>query len=627
MSNYVLNFIIHENREQYIKFSLELCNNSAESLNEFVLCLSMPRFINADRIINGTVIKQIGSHIELAPPISMVLQAGEVWQVTLETETSALYNLMERPIGAYLRIPSGTVVVEEGVNNMPQPHDLLKSKMEWPLPISGIIPQPEISRVTPGFWMQPSSITSAGRSPLTEKALDWFSLRIKQRIPEVVPSHAIVVFEEDETLDREGYRLDIGVEQVVVTASGSAGYLYALVSLAHLLETSAGRVACGQIVDKPRFSYRGQFLDCARSFFTVDSIKQLLDQMVWLKLNVFHWHLTDDEGWRIEIDAYPQLTQVGGWRGESEVLAPQFGSGPDRSGGYYTKAQIREIIQYAAEREITIIPEIDIPGHARALIQSLPEQLIEKEDESQYVSIQQYQDNVLNPGLVGTYQVLETILAEVCELFPSQVIHLGGDEVPQHVWEKSPACHEMVTKLGLNGVRDLEGHLIKHLQNYLSNKNKQLAVWEEAAKGDKADTSAMVYAWSGRDEGIKAAQQGHNVVMCPAQYTYLDMAWNNDIHEYGVLWANALDLKRAYHFEITEGVESHRVLGTQALVWSEYVKDTPSLEYLLYPRLFAIAENAWSMSENKDWAVFTARVSSQLELLKGAGIQYRTGDR
>ncbi|GAL22730.1 beta-hexosaminidase [Vibrio maritimus] len=249
--------------------------------------------------------------------------------------------------------------------------------------------------------------------------------------------------------------------------------------------------------------------------------------------------------------------------------------------------------------------------------------LIEKEDTSEYVSIQQYQDNVLNPGLSATYEVLETILDEVCKMFPSKVIHLGGDEVPAHVWEQSPACIHKAKKLGFEDVRQLEGHLISHLEQFLANKGRRIAVWEEASHGSKITNNATVCAWSNSAEGQKAAKAGYPVIMCPAQATYLDMAWNKDINETGVLWAGTIDLKTAYQFEPSNIESSQQVIGTQALVWTEFVKDKQTLEFLLYPRLFAIAEIAWTSVQNKDWLHFLPRVSAQLSYLESKGINFR----
>ncbi|WP_159064817.1 beta-N-acetylhexosaminidase [Thaumasiovibrio subtropicus] len=607
-----------------MKFNLELENRTDETLTDFTLCFDTPRFMEKETIEGATFVKQAGSHIEIAPLVPLAPHSR--WVTTLETHTSALFNLMEQPIGPYLKRAGEYIPVALGMNDMQQPDNLELSPLTLPEAAPGIIPQPLKVTATQGQFVLPISPSWSGDTEHTANAVNWLQTKLNVACALVTDSPSTVHFELDTTFEDEAYRLDLTEEQAVIRASGSAGFFYAAVSLVQLLKTSGGRVACCLIEDAPRFHYRGQFLDCARSFHGIDTVKAVIDRMASLKMNHFHWHLTDDEGWRLEIDAYPQLTEKGAWRGEEEVLEPQFGSGPHRYGGFFTKQQVREVLAYAQAREVTVIPEIDIPGHTRALIKCLPELLVEPEDTSDFVSIQQYQDNVLNPALPGTYTVLETILDEVCELFPSPIVHMGGDEVPHHVWEGSPACAAKAQALGYANVRELEGHLIRHLQQYLKQKGKKLAVWEEASYGQKIDSDAIVCAWTNREKGIAAAQEGYQVIMCPAQYTYLDMAWNRDVHEFGVLWASDIDLERAYKFEISEGVCESNIIGTQALVWTEFVNTQEKLEFLHYPRLFAIAENAWTAADNKSWDGFLPRVAAHVDLLRAQGINYRSAE-
>ncbi|MGF1774880.1 beta-N-acetylhexosaminidase [Vibrio wakamikoensis] len=625
MSKPRLHFDVLNSADGSLKLNIVLENSTDTELKDFVLCFDMPRFIDKQTVFNGHVTSQVGSHIEMAPPVNTAIGKGERWQTTIESQTCGLFNLSERPNHPYLRLGETIVDVNMGTHKMSQPEDLDLRVLTLPAASSGVIPQPQSIEATEGEFRLASQLTFKAELTETSNAIDWLS----NQFPEVT----FVKTEGDATLSLlkvsaehikpEGYELTIGGESIQIKAATSAGFFYGAVTLAQLLVTGQGVVTSATIIDAPQYHHRGQFLDCARSFHGIDTVKSVIDQMAWLKLNTFHWHLTDDEAWRIEIDAFPELTELGAWRGEGELQPSQFGSGSKRYGGFFTKQQIKEVVEYAKAREITVIPEIDIPGHARALIMALPNLLREADDKSEYVSIQQYQDNVLNPGLPGTYQVLETILDEVCELFPSQVIHLGGDEVPKHVWEKSPACIAKAQAMGLDDVRLLEGHLISHLEQYLAQKGRNISVWEEASHGNKITKNATVCAWSNGAEGQKAAQAGYPVIMCPAQATYLDMAWNKDINETGVLWAGAIDLKTAYDFEPGSIENSEQVIGTQALVWTEFVKDRAKLEYLLYPRLFAVAEVAWTASENKSWQRFLPRVAAQLEYLDKRNINYR----
>lgn len=623
MSKPTLHFEVVNSETQSLKLHIVLENSTQFQLNDFVLCFDMPRFLDKSKVVNGVVKSQVGSHIELAPLEEMSIAAGESWTVTIESNTSGLFNLSERPNGPYLKVDKNFIEVAIGSHSMPQPESLELNYQPMPAAKAGVIPQPNLVVAKQGTFIWQNSVSISVASKVSRNAVSWLTQQFSETQFEQTDSNPLVSFVESKQLAKEAYQLTISEETVKIEASSSSGFLYGAVTLAQLVVTGRNVVDCAVITDAPQYRYRGQFLDCARSFHDVDTVKSVLDQMTWLKLNTFHWHLTDDEAWRMEIDAFPTLTELGAWRGEGEIQPPQFGSGSNRYGGFFTKAQIAEVIAYAKAREITVIPEVDIPGHARALIMALPHLLIEKEDTSDYVSIQQYQDNVLNPGLPATYEVLETILDEVCAMFPSEVIHLGGDEVPAHVWEQSPACIQKAKELGYEDVRQLEGHLISHLEQYLANKGRRIAVWEEASHGSKITNNATVCAWSNSAEGQKAAKAGYPVIMCPAQATYLDMAWNKDINETGVLWAGTIDLKTAYQFEPSDIESCQQVLGTQALVWTEFVKDKQTLEFLLYPRLFAIAEVAWTSTQNKDWLHFLPRVSAQLSYLASKGINFR----
>lgn len=620
-----LHFEVLNSADASLKLNIVLENSSDTELKDFVLCFDMPRFIDKHTVVNGQVVSQVGSHIEMAPPTSSVIEKGGRWQVTVESQTCGLFNLSERPNHPYLKSGETILDVEIGTHKMSQPEGLDLRALTLPPPSSGVIPQPQSVELTEGEFQLGNQVTIDAEPAEASNAIAWFSNQFSDVSFTKQQGDATLTLLKvsAEHIKPEGYELTISSDSIQLKAATSSGFFYGAVTLAQLLVTGQRVVASATIIDAPQYPYRGQFLDCARSFHDIDTVKAVIDRMAWLKLNTFHWHLTDDEAWRIQIDAFPELTDIGAWRGEGEVQPSQFGSGPERYGGFFTKQQIKEVIEYAKAREITVIPEIDIPGHARALIMALPNLLREADDKSEYVSIQQYQDNVLNPALPGTYQVLETILDEVCELFPSKVIHLGGDEVPKHVWEKSPACIAKAKAMGLDDVRLLEGHLISHLEQYLAQKGRTIAVWEEASHGNKITNKATVCAWSNGAEGQKAAQAGYPVIMCPAQATYLDMAWNKDINETGVLWAGAIDLKTAYDFDPGSIENSEQVIGTQALVWTEFVKDRATLEFLLYPRLFAIAEVAWTATENKSWQTFLPRVAAQLDYLDSLNVNYK----
>lgn len=611
-----LDFINNVNGD--LKVAFIVSNHTDVTLDDFVFAVDFPREMHT--ATGAKFLSQAGSHCRFTRDTPVA--PGEQWRFELHGKTARMFNVLEMPVAGYIRQRGNTFDVPRVGHNLSQASAQSEPIDELVVALTqretGIVPQPlsiELGAKGDVFMVPAQWVVTQSNA-----ATDWFG----QYFNVVEGDQRHLVFVHDDALAEEAYVLQVYSHEIVVHASGAAGQLYAMVSLAQLADQQES-LACQVIKDEPRFGYRGQMLDCARHFHGVASIKKLLEQMTWLKLNRFHWHLTDDEGWRLEIDAYPQLTTIGAWRGEDEVLEPQFNSGHQRYGGFFTKAEVREVLAFAAARNIMVIPEIDIPGHARALIKSLPERLIEPEDESDYVSIQQYHDNTLNPALPATYEVLETILAEVADLFPGPFIHIGADEVAPGVWEKSPACLAMAKAKGFDSVRDLQGVLLHHLQEYLRAKGKQLVGWEEAIEGDKLAKDATLCSWRGVEAGIKAANKGYYVIMCPAQYTYFDLAWSNDINEFGVLWAGHLNLKTCYDYEPISGDLTEdgatRIRGVQSQLWCEGVETDEHIDYLLFPRLLAQAETAWSHS--KDWAHFCARLPYQLERLEAQGVKYR----
>ncbi len=608
-----LHFISNQNGKLHLSLSLE--NTSQATLPAGMLAIEIPRAMQGQLTTGAEFIKQAGAHIELQMPEP--LAPGQCWQFELVSHHARLFNVMELPKGIYLQYQQQCWPVELRQHDMQQPEPVNNLAIQLPQGVLGILPEPAACHMDSGFLTVPES----WRVSELSSACQWFA----QYQPVNQSSDVNLELLTNSELPDEGYQLLIHAQGVTIHSSSPAGELYALVSLAQLLAQQPQQLACQRIEDQPRFDYRGQMLDCSRHFHPISTIKQLLEQMCWLKLNRFHWHLTDDEGWRLQLDCYPELTSKGAWRGPGLALEAQFGSGCQAYGGFYSKAEVREVLDFAAARNILVIPEIDIPGHARALIKSLPALLVEPEDKSEYISIQQYRDNVLNPGLASTYQVLETILAEVADLFPGPYIHLGADEVPEGVWLQSPACQAKAAALGLESVRDLQGVLLRHLQDFLRARGKALIGWEEAIEGDKLAKDASLCSWRGIDAGIKAANAGYPVIMCPAQYTYFDLAWNNDIHEFGVLWAGPLNLKTSYEYEpLNEQLTpqgSDKIMGVQSQLWCEGVETVDQVHYLLFPRLLATAETGWS--QTKDWQRFLTRLPYQLARLKQQGIGHR----
>lgn len=446
----------------------------------------------------------------------------------------------------------------------------------------------------------------------------------------------------------EGYILEVNPSLVIIRACSEAGFFYGFQSLRQLLPPQIynkkiqqidWKITSIYIRDYPRFKYRGLELDVARHFFPVDQIKRVLDLMALHKLNYFQWHLTDDEGWRIEIKKYPELTKKGAWRGYDPAhdtthdLLPAYGSGPKPYGGFYTQKEIRAIVKYAQARQITIIPEIDMPGHARALKVSLPDKLIDRKDQSEYTSAQGYHDNVLSPCKKETYEVIDNIITEVAQLFPGKYLHAGGDEVPGGAWEKSCMAKEY-DPASPHFREQVQNAFMKRIQKIIESKGKIMAGWEEVADNNSTLSSPLlVYAWNPNklDEVYeKSAKEGYCVVMAPTTNLYFDLAYSSNPNEPGQYWAGYGDTFSAYVFQPIDkekGQNKRTIIGVQGQLWTELIDSSKRLDYHLFPKMSALSELAWSPSNRRNWRNFSARMAEKhLSRLFNYGVNYREGE-
>ena len=425
--------------------------------------------------------------------------------------------------------------------------------------------------------------------------------------------------------DPESYTLDADPQRIVVSARDPRGLFYGAVTLWQLLEADGKddfHVPAVHIDDTPRFAWRGLMLDSARHFWTVDEIKQLLDAMATHKLNTFHWHLTDDQGWRVEIKRYPKLTEVGGCR----VPAGDGGVGNDGKPrpycGYYTQDQIRDVVRYAAERHIAIVPEINAPGHAQAAVAAYPE-----------LGVTGKQVHVLNEWGVNTtlfnveestFQFLENVLAEVIELFPGTYVHVGGDEAVKDQWKASARVQERMKELGVKDEAGMQSYMVKRLEKFLVAHHKRLIGWDEILEGG-LPPEATVMSWRGIEGGIVAANQGHDVVMSPSDKLYLDYLQTDSPNEPPGRPAT-ITLEQVYAFEpvpaaLAADKRAH-ILGLQANVWTEHMRSFARVEHAIFPRIAALAETAWSPQDKKNWEGFLARLPAQLQRYRAMDIAY-----
>ncbi|MBD0738621.1 beta-N-acetylhexosaminidase [Streptomyces sp. CBMA29] len=443
-------------------------------------------------------------------------------------------------------------------------------------------------------------------------------------------------------LGPEGYRIMAAPNSGVHVFGGSpAGVFWGAQTLRQLLGADAfrraplgereWRVPTCRIQDAPRFAWRGFMLDVARHFMPKDVVFKYLDLMAAHKLNVLHFHLTDDQGWRVEIKRYPKLTEVGAWRERTKVglrESPLWDERPH--GGYYTQDDIREIVAYAAERHITVVPEVDIPGHSQAAIAAYPELgNTDVLDASALPVLTTWgvNPNVLSPA-ESTLRFYENVFAELLELFPGEFFHVGGDECPKDQWRASRSAQERMQELGLEDEDELQSWMIGHFDHWLTERGRRLIGWDEILEGGLAE-GAAVSSWQGYAGGIAAAKAGHDVVMCPQTHVYLDWRQSEDPGE-PVPIAHARGLEDVFRFEpvppqLTEKEAAH-VIGTQANIWTEVMDSVRVLDYMAFPRLAAFAEVAWSdlpAADERDWPEFEARMRTHYARLDALGVEYR----
>ncbi|SEM56929.1 hexosaminidase [bacterium A37T11] len=499
-----------------------------------------------------------------------------------------------------------------------------------------LIPAPVSLKELPGDFLMDQSVRLdiQTNDERVLGSLHWFSEKIKsltgldlqqkkgnKRISIVLLKH------NEPSLAKEGYHLKISPQNVLLEANGAEGIFYGLQSILQLLPpANKWAIPAAEITDYPRFGWRGLMLDVSRHFFTKDEVKRFIDEMVRYKFNVFHWHLTDDQGWRIEIKQLPELTRHGGFRVHREgawgSFLPALEYEKATDGGYYTQDDIKEIVQYAAERFVTILPEIDVPGHSLAFISSYPGLNATKKQFSVNAGWRNTprDDNALDPSNEEVYVKLDMIFTEVAKLFPNPYIHIGGDEAYKVYWEQSSNCKEFMSKNGLKNADELQSYFIKRLVKILESKGKKLIGWDEILQGGLAP-EATVMSWRGMQGGIDAAKMNHEVIMTPWDYVYLDLYQGDPSAEpstYGMC-----RLTDSYRFEpVPEGIDEKLILGGQGNLWTESVPTFRHLEYMLWPRSMALAEVYWSPKQSRNWPGFFERLESEFTKLDIADINY-----
>ena len=436
-----------------------------------------------------------------------------------------------------------------------------------------------------------------------------------------------LLIDKNAPTSKEGYTLDVSNQSVTIKSKSAQGVFYGVQSFLQMipLDGNASIVAVS-IKDEPRFPWRGLMLDVSRHFFTIDQVKRMIDQMVIYKFNILHLHLTDDQGWRMEIKQLPELTNVGAWRVPRTGLwwerdCPQEGE-KAIYGGFYTQEELKELIAYAAERFVDVLPEIDVPGHSLAAIAAYPNLSSTKLNYKVNPGCKFYgiEDNALCAGQESTFDFLDKVFTEVADVFPFEYIHIGGDECYKGFWEKCADCQKRMKDNGLKNTNELQSYFIKRLERMLEKKGKKLMGWDEILEGGLAP-KASVMSWRGMSGGIEAAKEKHHVVMSPTDYAYLDLYQGDPAIEPPTY--SMLRFRTVYNFEpLPDGVDPNYILGGQGNLWTESVPTFRQVEYMLWPRSFALSEVLWSEKSKRNWNQFVGRTEAHLKRLSKSDINY-----
>jgi hexosaminidase len=500
-----------------------------------------------------------------------------------------------------------------------------------------LIPEPFSQKQAPGnFELSEKTVIYCGTETskrdaeiFNEYMMQYYGFKLKIEPVSSFKKGNCIWLEPDVTksLPPEGYSLAIGAEEIRIQGDAS-GIFYALQTIKQLLPITKQKkleLPLYKITDHPRYSWRGMHLDVSRHFFPKEFIKKYIDFLAMYKMNTFHWHLTDDQGWRIEIKKYPKLTEIGGYRngtliGSYKTTPHQFDT--TRYGGFYTQADIKEIVAYAADRHVTIVPEIEMPGHALAALTAYP-QFSCTGGPFEVQKLWGVFDDVFCPK-EESFKFLEDVLTEVMELFPGKYIHIGGDEVPKERWKKCPHCQSLIKKEGLKDEAELQSYFIKRIEKFVNSKGRNIIGWDEILEGGLAPNAAVM-SWRGIEGGIAAAKQKHYVVMSPGGYCYFDHYQGNPKFE-PLAIGGYTSVEKVYSYEPTPSelteAEQKYILGAQANLWTEYIGSTSQIEYMIFPRICALAEVLWSPKDVRNWDNFKSRLIEHFGYLEMIKVNY-----
>ena len=592
--------------------------------SDSVLCFSMMGPMQA--ISGCTILRQVAGYTEL----QLTGDATRPFVIGFQDAAFRVFNVGWLPARPYIRDQNGSCRDVDFRLKTPPP---AAAEPDTP-PLPGglrLVPKPafwapdgQVLEVGAGFHLPPDQ-------PHAEAVEAVQALAHRNALPALIGGPIPVAITIAPVGGDEAYHLNITPGGVFITAASRNGVFYAAISLLTLITTHMGRLPCGLIKDAPRFSWRGQQLDCVRHYYQPDTLLDLLDLMALLKLNRFHWHFSDDEAFRLEVTSFPEIWQKTRFRGENCLIPGVFGGGQGPTGGSYSLDFARDLVARAADLAIEVLPEIEIPSHAYALVQVFPD-LKDPADNSSAPSVQGYIDNTMNPAMPFTWTLTDALIDEVLPIFPFAHLHLGCDERPPEAWLKSPAAQDFMRRHGLKTADDLQAWTIHKAADRVRRHGARPCAWEEAAKGrnDGIGKDAILFSWTGQGPGLDAARKGVQVVMCPAQHAYWDLAISDDFHAPGGRWAGTVSLNDSVNWDPVPADEPHleaNILGVEGAFWGEFTLQDSDMKPMMVPRILGLAETAWRPQNDKATAAsIHAVVRAYAPLLKRAGWPHLSSD-
>ncbi|PYE85673.1 beta-N-acetylhexosaminidase [Pseudoroseicyclus aestuarii] len=602
---------------------LRLHNLGDAPLRPVRLCYaSMTRPANDVAVTGGSFRRRFANHVEVDAAPSTEIAPGEVWEVVMDGLTHAPKNRTQGVLAAWIETADGDRIEAEIGELQPAPGQSRGPQRDYPegeaaLPYA-VLPWP--ATVACDGRSKAAVLVPAADAPKAPfAAVAALHRRLFPVAPQVisldpVEDSATVTVAKDGALPAGGYALAFDGAAITLRHSDAEGLRHGLITLAqmsHAAQTDS-RFALpesGTIEDAPRHGWRGCHIDVARNFRDAEKIARFVDILAWHKLNRMHWHLTDDEGWRLPIPAYPDLAERGGKRGPGTDLDPQYADGPKGQEGRYTVEEVKALVAQGESLGVTLMPEIDTPGHVTALLKTIPGLLDPEEPEDSYRSVQGYPNNALNPALPKTYEVMEVVIDALCDLFPSEVLHMGGDEVDKASWAQSPAAQALREEKGLDGTMGLQSYFLRRVQEMIAAKGRRMGGWDECAEGEGIDPeNGVIFAWQKVESVAAMIEDGYDVVAMPGQAYYFDMVQGEGWDAPGAAWAGTVSPKQTYDYEATAGLPEGpgRLIGVEGAIWTETIYTTERFNEMVFPRLSALAEAGWSPAEAKDWTRFCA---------------------